>query len=75
MQKRYLGAAVALAFVATGFSQTTSTTILGTVTDPSGAAVAGAKVTATNIRTQVKREDASTSSGDYSFPLLDIGEY
>lgn len=75
MQKFYLGAAVALAFVATGFSQTTSTTILGTVTDPSGAAVAGAKVTATNIRTQVKREDVSTSSGDYSFPLLDIGEY
>lgn len=75
MKQKYLGAALALAFVATGFSQTTSTTILGTVTDPSGAAVAGAKVTATNIRTQVKREDVTTNTGDYSFPLIDIGEY
>lgn len=58
-----------------GFAQTTSTTILGTITDPSGSAVAGAKVTATNARTQVKREDVTTSTGDYSFPLLDIGEY
>ncbi|MCX6606111.1 MAG: TonB-dependent receptor [Acidobacteria bacterium] len=75
MQKRYLGAAAVLAFVATGFSQTTSTTILGTITDPTGASVAGAKITATNIRTQVKRDDVSSSTGDYSFPLLDIGEY
>ncbi|MBI2686081.1 MAG: TonB-dependent receptor [Acidobacteria bacterium] len=75
MQKFFLRAALTLAFVSSGFAQTTSTTILGTITDPSGAAVAGAKVTATNIRTQVKREDVSTSTGDYSFPLLDIGEY
>lgn len=56
-------------------SQTTSTSIVGTVIDPTGAAIVGAKVTATNIRTQVKREDVTTSTGDYSFPLLDIGEY
>jgi hypothetical protein len=75
MQKFYLGAVLALGFVSIGLSQTTSTTILGSVSDPSGAAVVGAKITATNIRTQVKREDVSTSTGDYSFPLLDIGEY
>jgi len=71
----YAGALLSLVVASSGFSQTTSTTILGTVTDPSGAAVTGAKVTATNTRTQVKREDVTTSTGDYSFPLLDIGEY
>ena len=71
----YAGALLSLVVASSGFSQTTSTTILGTVTDPSGAAVVGAKVTATNVRTQVKREDVTTSTGDYSFPLLDIGEY
>jgi len=75
MQKFCLGAVLALASAVTGFSQTTSTTILGNVIDPSGAAVAGAKVTATNTRTQVKQEGVTTSSGDYTFPLLDIGEY
>ncbi len=75
MHKAYVGAFLSLVFISSGYSQTTSTTILGTVTDPSGAAVAGAKVTATNVKTQVKREDVTTSTGDYSFPLLDIGEY
>jgi hypothetical protein len=70
-----LAAWLAFSLLPAAMAQTTSTTILGTITDPSGAAVAGAKVTATNIRTQVKREDVSTSTGDYSFPLLDIGEY
>jgi hypothetical protein len=56
-------------------AQTTSTSILGTVTDPSGAPVAGARVVATQVATQVKREDVTTSSGDFTFPLLDIGEY
>ncbi len=56
-------------------AQTTSTSLLGTVSDPSGAAVAGAKVTATNVATQVKREDVTTSTGDYNFPLIDVGEY
>ncbi len=56
-------------------AQTTSTSIVGTVIDPSGAAVVGAKVTATNIRTQARRQDVTTSSGDFSFPLIDIGEY
>lgn len=56
-------------------AQTTSTSITGTVIDPTGAAVAGAKVVATQTRTGVKREDVTSSTGDYNFPLLDIGEY
>ncbi len=56
-------------------SQTTSTAILGTVTDPSGAVVAGAKVTLLQVQTGIKRQDVTSSSGDYVFPLLDPGEY
>jgi hypothetical protein len=56
-------------------AQTTSTTILGTVSDASGAILAGAKVTAVNTRTGVKREVVTSSTGDFSFPLLDVGVY
>src|SRR5262245_61388225 len=56
-------------------AQTTSTTILGVVADSSGAVVAGAKVTATNTKTGLKREATSSSTGDFSFPLLDVGVY
>ncbi|MBA3716441.1 MAG: carboxypeptidase regulatory-like domain-containing protein, partial [Pyrinomonadaceae bacterium] len=48
---------------------------MGTVTDANGAVVPGAKVTALNVGTSTKREDSTSSSGDYSFPLLDVGEY
>jgi len=56
-------------------AQTTSTSILGTVSDASGAVMAGAKVILTNERTNVKSETVTTSSGDYLFPLLEIGQY
>jgi Carboxypeptidase regulatory-like domain/TonB dependent receptor-like, beta-barrel len=63
------------AFVAAVSAQTTSTTILGAVADSAGAVVAGAKVTAINTKTGVKREATTSSTGDFSFPLLDVGVY
>lgn len=57
------------------FAQTTSTSILGTVTDASGASIAGAKVTATNVNTGVPSTTVTTDTGDYAFPLLQVGEY
>jgi hypothetical protein len=66
----------ATAFVLAGLSaQTTSTSIVGTVTDATGAVVPGARVTATQVETGIKREDTSSVTGDYSFPLLDVGKY
>jgi hypothetical protein len=56
-------------------AQTTSTTILGTVTDSAGSLVAGAKITATNTKTGISREVTASSTGDFSFPLLDVGVY
>src|SRR6185295_9421474 len=60
---------------AVGFAQTTSTSILGTVTDPTGAAVAGAKVTAKNVATGVSSVTQTTGTGDYLLPLLNVGDY
>src|SRR5208282_5277920 len=49
--------------------------IQGTVTDPSGATVPGAAVTATNILTGTETTRTSTDAGYYVLPLLDPGEY
>jgi hypothetical protein len=49
--------------------------LTGRVSDPSGAAVAGAILTLTNINTNAARSTASTDSGDYSFPSLPPGFY
>ncbi len=57
------------------FAQTTSTTILGTVTDATGAVLPNAKVVATNTGTGQKREATTSSTGDFNFPLLDVGLY
>ncbi len=56
-------------------AQTTSTTILGVVADATGAVIGGAKVTATNVSTRVSREVVSGSTGDFTFPLVDVGIY
>lgn len=51
-------------------------TILGTVTDSSGAVVRGAKVTVTNVdRNSVIRTLTTNSSGAYVAPVLPIGHY
>jgi hypothetical protein len=49
--------------------------ISGTVVDPQGAVVAGAKVTATNQSTGVGRSVATTSTGNYAIPNLTPGTY
>jgi hypothetical protein len=49
--------------------------IVGTVTDPSGAVVPGATVTATNEATQVSQSTVSGSAGTYTIPHLLVGTY
>jgi hypothetical protein len=72
---RVLAILLSLAGVLPLFSQTSSTAILGTVVDASGAVVANARVTLLQVQTGIKREDVTSSTGDYNFPLLDPGEY
>jgi len=50
-------------------------TIIGTVTDNSGASVANADVEVTNIATNVAKHTETTSSGDFTVPYLAPGTY
>jgi len=56
-------------------AQTFRGTILGTVTDPSGAVLAGAKVTVKNTGTGLERSTETSADGSYSLPELPIGTY
>ncbi|MGA8222371.1 MAG: carboxypeptidase regulatory-like domain-containing protein [Candidatus Acidiferrales bacterium] len=58
------------------FSQgETTSAIVGQVSDASGAAVAHATVTATNVETGLKRSASTDDSGRFSFPQLKPGVY
>src|ERR671925_1935952 len=74
MRVRMMLAFVVLA-AATLAAQTFRGTILGTVTDPSGAVVSGAKVTAKNVATGLERTTQTSADGSYSIPELPIGTY
>src|SRR5262245_11355043 len=50
-------------------------TIVGTVTDSSGAVVPAVKLVAVNQGTQVTRETQTNSSGSYTFKALPVGRY
>ena len=56
-------------------AQTISGNLVGTVTDPSGAAVPNADVTATNVATNVKFDTKSNATGEYRFSNLPVGSY
>ncbi len=49
--------------------------VLGTVTDTSGAVVPGAEVTVTNVETNVPFRTVTSSAGDYIAPVLNPGHY
>jgi len=57
------------------WGQTNSGNIRGTITDPSGATLAGATVTARNMDTGLSITTASTDAGLYSVPNLPPGRY
>src|ERR1700733_11833579 len=57
------------------YAQSATATLSGTVTDSSGAALSGARVTATNNSTNVSIVGVSNQSGDYLVPNLAFGEY
>jgi Carboxypeptidase regulatory-like domain/TonB dependent receptor-like, beta-barrel len=63
------------AMVMTTSAQTNTAKLLGIVTDPSGAVVAGATITVTNVNTQVRRVTVTNTAGAYEVPLLTVGTY
>jgi hypothetical protein len=58
-----------------GMAQTVTGTVRGTVADPTGAIVAGAAVTATNVATGVTTAAKTNGAGEYSIRFLQIGNY
>ena len=49
--------------------------ILGTVSDPNGAVVQGATITAKNVGTGIERTTVTDADGNYSIAELPIGNY
>jgi len=56
-------------------AQSTSGRVRGTVTDASGGAVAGAKVTLVNVATNITREATTSATGEYLFLEVPVGSY
>ena len=56
-------------------AQETRATISGTLTDPSGAAIAGAQVSLTNVETASRASALSNGLGQYRFLFLNPGKY
>ena len=56
-------------------AQLTTSTILGTVSDASGASVPAASVTATNIGTNFSRTVQTSPRGEYRMEFLPLGSY
>src|SRR5690348_8182546 len=56
-------------------AQVDTGTIVGTVTDPSGAVVSGAKITLTNLGTNAALSTTACSDGTYTFTPVRVGNY
>jgi outer membrane receptor protein involved in Fe transport len=74
MKKLYLFCLV-MCFAAAPLLAQSTGTIFGTVTDPSGAAVPGAKVDAVLIERGTLRSTTTDAVGEYTFALMPIGAY
>src|SRR5262245_7275682 len=75
IRKVFLTAVVAAFAVVAVFAQEFRGSIIGRVTDTSGAAVANAKVTVTNTATNVASVSTTNEGGDYSVLFLTPGSY
>lgn len=67
--------ALLFAFSLTANAQITTATIVGTITDPSGAILAGAQVTARNVDTGLTRTVVTGEAGTYRLEFLPVGNY
>jgi len=67
--------AIVLVTVPAVAQQTTSGSVTGTVIDPNGAVVPGARIVAKHLQQGTSREVISTQAGLYLFPSLPVGPY
>jgi len=62
-------------FALSAMGQLTTSDIVGTATDSSGAVIPNAAVTLLNLGTHDQRNATTNSGGDFSFTLLQPGHY
>lgn len=72
---RLLGFAVSFLFASATYAQFQTAEVLGTVRDPSNAAIANVKVTLTNEQTGIEQKAVSDGSGNYNFFNVPVGRY
>ena len=68
-------AVVCVACACVALSQTSRGTVTGTVLDPSGAVIAGARVALTGVETGGRLSTDSNDAGVYRFDAVDLGVY
>ncbi len=68
-------AGLALLTVVSLYSQTSTSQITGTVSDPSGAVIPGVNVSVTNEETGAVQRQTTSGAGVYAFPALTVGRY
>jgi outer membrane receptor protein involved in Fe transport len=66
---------LALLVTTPGFAQLSTASVTGVVRDSSGSVVSGAKLTLSNLATNVKHEAESNAAGNYVFLSIPPGEY
>jgi hypothetical protein len=75
LQRILLLLAICLLAPAAGMAQTAVTSLRGTITDQTGAVVAGVRVTIKNPETGAKSERVTDAHGDYEFEQITPGNY
>jgi Carboxypeptidase regulatory-like domain len=70
---RFILALLMLGFSQALFGQAVNATLVGTVTDATGAAVTNVKITATEAATGAVHLSATNESGDFTFPNMPPG--
>jgi hypothetical protein len=68
-------ALIALTLIPRSFGQAVTATLVGTVTDKTGAAIANARVTILEQQTGVTHTEPTNASGNYEFTLIAPGIY
>src|SRR3954463_10787400 len=74
-QRRSYVPLLIMVLAAVASAQTFRGTILGTISDPNGAVVAGATITVKNTSTGLERTTTTDPEGNYTVPELPIGPY
>ncbi len=75
MKNKYFLAVLISASIAGLNAQQPSASVVGRITDASGAVIPGVTVKFTNIDTNISRSGSSNEAGDYTVPYLSPGRY